>query len=407
MASGSGLAPYRAFLAWPGVAPVAACAYASRLTSGMLGLSVLLLVQARTGWFAEAGTAVALQGLCVAAASPVHGWLIDRAGAARVLAACALACPAALLLLALAADRGAGPGPVLAAAAVSGLCVPQVATAVRSLWSAWLPDGPVRQAAFAVESISGSVAFVVGPGLVGAVALALAPEDAVAATAAMAAAGAVAVALASRGLRATPPDGSPAPARRGRLAGALAAPGLVPLLLAAMLGSGIFGILPVAITAFVRDLGEPEGSAGLLLSLMSAGSVAGGLATGAARWAAAPLRPYAPALAVLAAGVAVLGAATSLPELAGLLLLAGALTAVVETLELRLVAALVPGRAAGEAFGWFNAAIYLGFAVSSAAAGFTVDRFGTRAACVAAGGCALLAAACGLAVARQAASPSR
>ena len=391
---GGRLSPYRTFLAWPGVLPVATCAYVSRLTAGMVGLSMLLLVQRGTGSFVAAGAATASYGAAVACAAPMLGRLMDRSGAPRVLLVCGALYPLSLIALVLAVDRQVGLPAILVAAAIGGATIPQTAVAVRSIWSSWLPDGPARQAAFAFESVVSNTVFVVGPLLVGIVTPVLGAEYPILFTAVTAAVGAAGVARAlatSRVPRAS--------ALRGR-ARPLAAPGIRVVLLATATGSTLFGVVPVAVAAFARDHHQSAAAVGVLLALLSVGSIAGGLAYGALRLGLPAHRQYPWALAILGSGLAAVALARSLPELAVVLTIAGLASAAVETLELRMVASLAPEGGRTEAFGWFNTAAYLGFATGSGVAGVMVDRLGTSLAFLLEGGLILLAASGALAARR-------
>jgi predicted MFS family arabinose efflux permease len=155
-------------------------------------------------------------------------------------------------------------------------------------------------------------------------------------------------------------------------------PGLRVLIGAGLVGAAIFGVVPVVVAAHARDVRQSAAAVGLLLTLWSAGSIAGGLWYGSRSWRTPANRQFPWAMAAVALGLLPIGLARSTGEMALFLVLGGLALAVVESLELRLIASLTPEGAATEAFGWFNTASYLGFAAGSALAGLVVDQLGVH-----------------------------
>ena len=153
---------YLELLRRPGAARPAAGTALASLPIGMLGLSVLLLVQRSTGRFAAAGAVVGLLALGTGVGILAQGRLIDRFGPPRVLLpAVALQLPA-LLALVLAARASAGMWTLGSMALVAGACEPQVGGSLRGLWSVLAP-AEQRQAAIALSSTLFEVAVVTGP----------------------------------------------------------------------------------------------------------------------------------------------------------------------------------------------------------------------------------------------------
>ena len=93
------LARYVALLEPRDLRQTIAASMIGRLPIGVTGLAILLLVQSASGSFALGGAATAAYVIGLAALAPVLGRLIDRRGPRPTLMTCALAFPAALILL--------------------------------------------------------------------------------------------------------------------------------------------------------------------------------------------------------------------------------------------------------------------------------------------------------------------
>ncbi len=74
---------YRRVLRHPGALRFSVAALVARLPISMVGLGIVLLVQAETGSYGVAGTVSAAYVLAQAAAAMLHGRLLDSLGQAR------------------------------------------------------------------------------------------------------------------------------------------------------------------------------------------------------------------------------------------------------------------------------------------------------------------------------------
>lgn len=345
-----------------------------RLPEGMVGLAAVLAVQAATGSFGWAGAAMAAFGVGGAVGGVVQARLVDRGRQTPVLVACGLAHAASLSLLA-ATARGARPLlPVVAAAA--GASAPQLSACMRTLWGGLLARPAERQAAFALEAVVVEAVFLAGPVLAAGLVALAGPAATLLVAAGLSAAGTVgfAASAASRAWRG-----------RGRdaLAGPLASPAMRTLLLATFLFGVGDGALQLALPAWAVERGSPA-LGGLLLAAVSAGSVLGGLLHGTRSWPGRPSVRYAALHLLLGLGFAVVGVAGAAPALAGgpavpvaLLALAGLCIAPIATEGSLLVDDAIPSGVT-EAFAWLVAAVIVGGAAGTAAAGPLVERLGFR-----------------------------
>jgi hypothetical protein len=282
---------------------------------------------------------------------------------------------------------------VLALCAIAGgAFLPQVPAAMRSLWGLLVEDEERRQAAYAMVAIVFEVSVVAAPALVAGIVALASPGAAVAAAGALATGAALSFSAtgASRRWRGE--------AHATGWLGPLSAPGVRTVFAAlAALGAAI-GVIQVAVPAFTAARGSAE-TGGLLLAALSAGSLAGGLVYGARTWRGRPAIRLALLLTALAAGCALLAAATSNPVLALLLLAVGVILAPAAIVGSALLDVVAPAGTVTEAFTTMIMAIVAGNALGNALGGALVDGPGYEASALTAAGMAGAGAA--LAYARR------
>jgi MFS family permease len=381
---------YRDLLGIPGMPGVVAAAFVGGLPYGMLGLALLLLARQATGSFAAAGLVAAAHTLAAGAGAPVLGRLVDRLGRPRVVAGCGVGQAAALAAVIAVALAGAGTAALAVMAALAGLAMPPLSPSMRSLWSELAPRERI-DTAFALEAVFIELFFIGGPLLTGAIVLAYSPAAAVGASAAFVLTGSLAFATTEPVRRR-----SRQTTANGRIPAALSSTGMRTVVAAMILAAVVFGVLEVAIPAFARHEGAAA-AAGLLLSAMAVGSLAGGLAYGSREPRSAPDRRFLVLLALFAAGLAPLTLAWSIPVMAVLMVLAGLALAPLTAAGYSLVGRLAPTGALTEAFAWQAVANVTGAAAGAALAGAVVEGPGIRPALALASAAAAVAFAVALA----------
>jgi MFS family permease len=368
------LRPFRTVLGTPQVPWLLGAAIVGRMSTGMVGLAIVLQVRQAGGSYATAGLAAGSYSVALGASSPVLGRLVDRVGQTRVLLSCAVASALAFAGLAVAASGGRFwlLPPV---AALAGVSIPPVAACLRALWSTLLGRGSELQAAFTVESIVQELVFVAGPPLVAGLAALASPAVATASIGVLVlvGVGAFAAAPASRAWR-----GAHRAAGRGHWAGPLRSGGIRTLLAAIVLLAFAFGMVEVAVPAAAERLGSRT-LAGPLLALWAAGSMLGGLLLGG-RDGGGPERRLVRLLGLVAAGIAVLALVAGRVQLGAGLLLAGIGIAPSIACLYLLVDRLAPAGSVTEAFTWVTSAFSAGIASGSALGGVVVSGAGTDAA---------------------------
>ncbi|TQS45029.1 MFS transporter [Cryptosporangium phraense] len=343
-----------------------------RLPVGMAPLLLVLLVEGATGSYAAAGVASAVYAVANAIVGPVLGRIADRFRPAPVLVGTAVAWPLATVAVLVAVAAGAAAPVLWAVSALLGACLPPLTATVRSVWAEITAGTPLREPALALETTAFELVFVLGPMVVGALAVFTAPAVSLVVAAVLALGGTLAVAAgrATRGWR--PETGRPV----ARGLGPAVALGM-PLLLAVSSGLAFaFGIVGVAIPAFAaeRTGGDADGLAGLLLGLWGVGSVTGGLWYGTRQFRRSLPTQWALALGAVAAGLATLALVPSAGLMAVALLVGGLCLAPALTVENALVSRIAPAGMVNEAYTWVATVVFAASAAGAAVAGVLVEQ---------------------------------
>jgi MFS family permease len=356
-----------------------------RLPIGLTGLAVLLLVQTSSGSFARGGAAAACYVVGLAVIAPLLGRAIDRFGPQRILLASGVLFPSALVALVAAVEQGSTTWGLLAAGA-AGASFPPISVCVRTYFRRRLAEEGLLAAAYSAESVLIELIFIAGPMLVAGFVAFASAAAAVWFSAGCGLAGTL-VFLRAPALRAWHVE-----QRTSRtLLGPLSEPGFPALVAVVLCFSSAFGFLEVGVVAYASEVGDPA-FAGILLGITSAGSALGGLAYGSRGWHYPLARQFILALAVMAAGLAIL----ALPWPRWLFLpwaaLAGVAMAPALIIQSMLAARISRAEHATEAFTWVTSALLAGVGIGLAAGGALLEVLPSSAALAAAAGAAFLAA---------------
>ena len=364
------LVRYANLLAFPDLRATFLASLIGRLPIGITGLAVLLLARSNTGSFAVAGTTTACYVAGLGAVAPTLGRLIDRSGPHKVLLACGVLYPLFLVALVAAISLDVPAWTTFALAATAGAVYPPITACMRAFLKQRLGDASLLATAYSLESVLIETIFIVGPMLVAFFVAASSARIAVLFAAGCGAAGAL-MFLRSPGLRRWEVQSR----ARSNLFGPLSAPGF-PVLLAIVLSYSIaFGLVEIGVTGFASESGSPA-LAGLLLGLMSVGSVAGGLAYGSRGWHLPLARQFALALALMGAGILPLAFLLSVWFFAGFSILAGVVMAPALTMQSMLVARTALAESMAEAFTWSATALLAGVALGFALGGVVLETAG-------------------------------
>jgi hypothetical protein len=386
-----GAPTYAAVLRTPGAWKFYLAAVPAKIGIAMTGLGIVWLVHGATGSYGAAGTVTGGFAVAEAVAGPQVARLIDRFGQTRMLPITLLAHAVAVALLIGLTVNDAPLWSLVAAGVLAGGSLPQLGAQTAARWSHALNGTPLLSSAFALESLSVGIAFMVGPGLVGTVSsLANPVVGSILATSLLLAGGFLVAVQRST----APPQGapgqhvSPKSLLHKRFAG----------LVGTNIGIGLFfGSMQVSVTAFAVSRGTP-GLAGPLYSITSLVSLFAGLAYGARRWRTAPPTQFVVVLAGLALTCVPLIAVHTPLAAAIALALPGLAIAPFQTLSSVLAESTVKPAVLTQAFTWLNSGSAAGIALGAAFAGRVVDAHSAQYGFVVALMAATAAAAMGVVV---------
>jgi MFS family permease len=357
---------YRALLIVPGVKRVAVPSVIGRLPYGMITLLFVIAVHHGTGSYAVAGLATAVNSALTAVTAPWLGRLADRGRAPQVLAVTGLANGILLCAMVFALMSQAPVGAILAIAGLAGAANPPIGAVTRVVLPRVAPH--LAGTAYALDTILVELTYVLGPALIAAIAAVSGPYAAVFVTAFMSAAGSVGLASAPAArYNASSESTTESSVSRTRMFSFT----LAGLILAGVFEAAAYGVMEVAIPAYANDLGQP-GGAGAVIAAWSAGSIIGGVwfsgrsdkALGRSQW-----RVFAVLCTLNAIGFAAIMLSTGLLSLGLILLVGGLVIAPVTTIEIALVALLVPAARRTEAFTWTSTGVFVGYSGGAALAG--------------------------------------
>ena len=164
----TGTGHYRALLGLPHVPALVGWSLLGRLPLGMAPLALLLLVRGEGGSYGAAGVVVAVYAVAVGVGAPIGGRQVDRTGPTPSFAF-APSCTRCRRDRGRACRAGAGLVAIGAVAALAGLSLPPLSSAVRIVWPRLAPDD-LRSTAYALEATLQEIFFVGGPLLAAALA---------------------------------------------------------------------------------------------------------------------------------------------------------------------------------------------------------------------------------------------
>jgi MFS family permease len=354
----------------------------------MLGIGIVLLIEALTDSYAMAGAVAATVSVSFAIAAPLSGRLVDRFGQARIAIPITLAHGATLTALMLCAEFGAPRWTLFATGVAVGATALSLGSLVRARWSHLLAGTERLHTAFSFESVVDEVIFVAGPALVTALATMINPYAGLIVALTCTTVGTIAFGL----QRGTEP---PIRVRDTRSGTPITIPGVALMSCAFLAVGAVFGSVDLVTVAFAEERGTKV-AAGLLLASFSAGSLVSGLWYGARRWTVSLRGRFVGSLAVFAVGLAPIMLIDDVRVMAGALFLAGLAISPTVITGYSLTEQLVPTHLLTEGMAWLSTAVGFGVALGAWAGGRLTDAFGASNAYGFSFSCALLAVAIGL-----------
>jgi MFS family permease len=371
---------FRPVLRIPGAPRLVTGAVVGRMPIGMLSLAVLLLVHEQYGSFALAGLTVGAMAFGTVVAAPVQGALIDRIGVRRVLVPVALGQGTATAALAAAAVAGLPLVLVVLVALAVGVLTPPLSATLRMTWMHLIDDGPVRDAAFALDAMTTQLLFALAPLLTAAIIAIASAAATVVVSGLVTVAGTVIFAgsapvVAAGRARVEGRDGGAPDVGRLRSMAATMSPGLRAVLATVLLVGWAGGSIEVGLPALAVERGSPAVS-GVLVGLWCCGGVVGGWFYGRRSWKASIEARHQVAAAAAALLVLPLIAAHTIAVAVVLSFVAGLPWAALFACQYRMVAEQAPPRAMTEAFTWSISALIAGTAIGTSTGGAMASALG-------------------------------
>ncbi|XVQ86806.1 MFS transporter [Microbispora siamensis] len=410
--SSESAASYYAVLRTPLAGRTFIAALVGRLSYGIVFLSLVLAFTQATGSYSMAGGAIALFGLVSSSLSPIRAHLIDRHGIRRALPPMAVVYALLLCLVAVLTWRPGASGALSwLLAGITGAFTPPLGPIMRSLWSDLLPDGPLLQRAYSLDTVAEELLYVTGPLIAGLLTGLAHPSLGVAVSAGLVTVGSLALAYSpavgsaacgsSRAAEVSA-DSQPSSGKRtnGWRSLLAANAGLrQPILVAGGVGTAL-GALNLLVVAFAEQHAQLAAVAWVEAAL-AAGSAVGGLAYGAVSWRLSLERRLPLLASALAVSLAAAGFVSNMVALSLLVGVAGLFVAPVLTTAYMLADKAAAPDSKTQAGAWVNTAFNTGNAMGSASMGLLLGRL-TLAAAFAVGALpSLLAALAGMRRARR------
>lgn len=366
---------YRRILTVRGGWQFSASGLVARLPISMVGLGIVLLVEAATGSYGLAGAVSAVYVVAGAAFAIIQGRLLDRLGQARVLVPMVGVFTTMITLLVVSVEAAWPAVATYVFAAVGGAALPAAGSCVRARWSHALAGRPADvQTAFALEAVVDESVFMLGPILVTVLAALI---DPVAGMATAVVSGLVGTLLLAA-QRSTQPPVLPSHRtldNRTRLPWRT----LVPLVVVMFALGSLFGGAEVVTVAFAEEQGS-QAYAGPLLALWALGSLLAGVVTGGLYLRSSTTDRVRLGALALCLTMAPLAFIDSVLLMGGVLLLGGVAIAPTLIAATSLVEQSVPASRLTEGMSLLHTGVVAGVAPGAAVAGLVIDRSGASAA---------------------------
>lgn len=359
------LVRYQAALSSPGVSRVLGAAFLCRMLAGMVSLALLLAAEHATGSYASAGAVSAGYATALAFTSPLWGRAADRRGPRAALAIASAVQATAFALFVFLAASGSTPVSLIVSACLAGACTPPATAVANTVLSRYVPDEEAKRTLFALNGLLTESVFVLGPLIVAAVVIVLAPLYAVVLCAVTSVIG-VWWLRGAPTVRKLDQDRPSLATRFGLLANWQQATVLLVVAIAAF----AIGALQVFVVAQANSL---DTSAGVLLAVMALGGAGGSFLYGGTKLPGSLLAHLIVALALYGGGILVLGLGPGVLVATVVLFAVGVVNGPADAIEALLVGRYSPEHGQSQAFALLISANWIGFAAGSAVGGAAVQ----------------------------------
>jgi MFS family permease len=364
------LSKYRQVFAGNSAWRFSTAGFIARLPISMVGIGVLMYVEAERGSYAIAGAISGSISIAAAIGGPLSSRLIDKLGQHRVL-------PIQILIIAISSIAlvvlipSNVPAPYLFIFSIaSGLAYPSIGALVRSRWTALLVSGPILLTAFSIESIIDELIFIVGPTIAATTSVKIHPAAPQVIGIFLLAGGGLWLAS----MRSSEPPVNTQPGKPGKPV--ILQNGLI-YLWGVHIASGVFfGAVETSIIAYTKIAGKPI-YGGIVIALWSFGSLIGGVVYGGMHFKSPLHKQLIVVSFLLVPATAAMVFVNSIFMLALLTIAAGIGVSPLLIASAAITQRRSPVGRTTEAIASMYAGIGLGFAFALAMAGWLIDNRGT------------------------------
>lgn len=344
--------------------------FIGRLPISMVGIGILMYVEAERGSYAIAGAVSGSISIAAAIGGPLSSRLVDKLGQHRVLPIqifLIVICSIALVAL----IPSEVPAPYLFIFSIgSGLAYPSIGAMVRSRWTALLVSGPVLLTAFSIESIIDELIFIVGPTIAATTSVKLHP----AAPQVIAMFLLVGGGLWLASMRNSEPPINKQQGKHGKPV--ILQNGLIYMWGVHIAAGIFFGAIETSIIAFTKISGQPI-FGGILMAVWAFGSLVGGFVYGGLELKSALHNQLIVVSLLLVPATAAMAFADSILTLAWFSIAAGIGISPLLIASAAITQRRSPVGRTTEAIASMYAGIGLGFAFAAALSGWLIDNRGT------------------------------
>ncbi len=364
------LSKYRQVFAGNSAWRFSTAGFIARLPISMVGIGVLMYVEAERGSYAIAGAVSGSIAIAAAIGGPLSSRLIDKLGQHRVLPIQILIIAISSIALVLLIPSNV-PAPYLFIFSIaSGLAYPSIGALVRSRWTALLVSGPILLTAFSIESIIDELIFIVGPTIAATTSVKIHP----------AAPQVIAIFLLAGGglwlasMRSSEPPINTQQGKPGKPV--IFQNGLIYLWGVHIASGMFFGAVETSIIAYTKIAGKPI-YGGIVIALWSFGSLIGGIVYGGMHFKSPLHKQLIVVSFLLVPATAAMVFVNSIFMLALLTIAAGIGVSPLLIASAAITQRRSPVGRTTEAIASMYAGIGLGFAFALAMAGWLIDNRGT------------------------------
>jgi len=345
--------------------------FIARLPVSMVGIGILMYVEAERGSYTIAGAVSGSISIAAAIGGPLSSRLVDKLGQHRVLPFQILLivlCSMALVVL-IPSDV---PAPYLFIFSIgSGLAYPSIGALVRSRWTALLVSGPILLTAFSIESMIDELIFIVGPTIAATTSVKIHPAAPQIIAMFLLAGGGLWLAS----MRSTEPPINKHQGKHGKPV--ILQNGLIYMWGVHIAIGMFFGAVETSIIAFTKLAGQPI-YGGIVMAIWAFGSLLGGFVYGGFHFKSALHNQLIVVTLLLVPATAAMVFVDSIFMLALLSIAAGIGISPLLIASAAITQRRSPVGRTTEAIASMYAGIGLGFAFAAAMAGWLIDNRGTN-----------------------------